>query len=294
MAVLGPGLIGGSVLRAVRQRDPGVTLTAWARRPEAVAELLESGAADFASTSLPEAIAGADALILAMPIGHMAAAVRQIDALAGPDGPVHVTDVGSVKGSVVCEIGGLVRERGGIFLGSHPMAGSEKKGLGHADPDLFEGAAVILTPEADAAGEVELWSAFWQGLGGIVSVMSPDRHDDIVAGISHLPHLLAAALVRSVLGPEPGAVGLSGGGFRDTTRVAGGPEEMWAGILGDNATAVSAQLSAFQKELGAWKDALDRLDTEALRGFLSEARRLRETLPGPGGRRPFFETVDEP
>lgn len=290
MAVLGPGLIGGSVLRAVRQRDPGIPLAAWARRPEAVAELLDSGAADAASTSIPEAIAGADAIVLAMPIDHMAAAIRQIDSLEG----VHVTDVGSVKGSVVREIGSIVRERGGCFLGSHPMAGSEKKGLSHADPDLFEGAAVILTPEPGDESEVAPWTAFWERLGGIVSVMSPDRHDGIVAGISHLPHLLAAALVRSVLGPEPGAVGLSGGGFRDTTRVAGGPEDMWAGILTDNAAAVSAQLEALLTELGAWKDALDHHDSEALRAYLAEARRLRETLPGPDGRRPFFAAGPQP
>lgn len=278
------------MLRAVRQRVPAVELAAWARRPEAVSELLDSGAADFSSTSVPEALAGADAIILAMPIGHMAAAIRQIDSLEG----VHVTDVGSVKGSVVREIGALVDERGGKFLGSHPMAGSEKKGLDHADPDLFEGAAVILTPDSGKEDELALWSSFWQGLGGIVSVMSPDRHDAIVAGISHLPHLLAAALVRSVLGSEPGSVGLSGGGFRDTTRVAGGPEDMWAEILADNGAAVSGQLDRFLGELRDWKEALDRLDRETLRGFLSEARRLRETLPAAGQRRPVFEAGAEP
>lgn len=277
------------MLRAVRRREPGVQLAAWARRPEAVAELLDSGSADSASVSLPEAVAGSDAIILAMPIEHMAAAIRQIDSLDG----VRVTDVGSVKGSVVREIGALVSERGGVFLGSHPMAGSEKKGLGHADPDLFEGAAVILTPEGTGDPAVAPWKTFWERLGGVVSVMDPDRHDAIVAGISHLPHLLAAALVRSVLGSEPGSVGLSGGGFRDTTRVAGGPEDMWAEILADNAAAVSHQLQKFLDELHTWKRALDGLDRERLRGFLSEARRLRETLPGAGQRRPWFESDAE-
>lgn len=281
MAVLAPGLIGGSLLRALRVHSPETSLSAWARRPEAVQELRAApGLVDLASTVVDEAIEGADCLVLAMPTGHMASVVEQMSSF--PVGSrVLVTDVGSVKAPVVRAIEPLVRERGGVFIGSHPMAGSEKKGLLHADAGLFQGAAVVLTPGDGETDLLPRLEAFWTRLGGVVSHLSPERHDELIAGISHLPHLVAAALARSVLAWEPGAVSLSGGGFRDTTRVAGGPEEMWADILADNREAVSSRLSAYLSELQAWKDALDILDRDRLRDLLSEARRLRSTLPAP-------------
>ena len=281
MAVLSPGLIGGSVLRAIRARHPGTRLSAWARRPEAVAELLAvPGLVESASTDVNEAIAGADCLILAMPTGNMAEVVAQMAPFpAGSQ--VLVTDVGSVKAPVVREIGPLVSERGGIFIGTHPMAGSEKKGLAFADASLFEKAAVILTPgdaiESDDPSLRRL-TLFWEDLGGIVTLLDPARHDELVGAISHLPHLVASALARSVLGRVPEAAPLSGGGFRDTTRVAGGPEGMWAGILADNHLAVSEQLGELIRELEMWKEALDTLDRDRLLSFLSEARSLRGSL----------------
>lgn len=276
-------MIGGSLLRAVRRRWSGITLVAWARRPESVEELrAEPRLVDFASGDVEEVVEGADGVVLAMPVEHMAATVERIGRLA-PD--ALVTDVGSVKGSVVRGLGPLVAERGGRFLGSHPMAGSEKKGLCHAEAGLFEGAAVILTPDgAETADseDVSRLTHFWEGLGGRVTILDPDRHDVLVAGISHLPHLAAAALARTVLGREPGSAALSGGGFRDTTRVASGPEEMWSGILADNAKAVSEQLGHYIGELQSWKEALDSLDRDRLRDLLCEARRLREILPPKG------------
>lgn len=281
MAVLSPGLIGGSVLRAIRAKHPGTRLSAWARRPEAVAELLAApGLVESASTDVNEAIAGADCLILAMPTGNMAEVVAQMAPFpAGSQ--VLVTDVGSVKAPVVREIGPLVAERGGVFIGSHPMAGSEKKGLAFADASLFEKAAVILTP-GDGIGwddpSLGQLTCFWEDLGGIVTLLDPARHDELVGAISHLPHLVAAALARSVLSRVPEAAPLSGGGFRDTTRVAGGPEGMWAGIFADNHLAVSEQLGELIRELEMWKEALDTLDRDRLLSFLSEARSLRGSL----------------
>jgi len=246
-----------------------------------VAELLaESGLVEVASTDVNEAIAGADCLILAMPTGNMAEVVGQMTAFpAGSN--VLVTDVGSVKAPVVEEIAPLVAARGGVFIGSHPMAGSEKKGLSFADASLFEKAAVILTPtDGTAAGDADLRRLrdFWETLGGIVTLLTPERHDELVGAISHLPHLVASALARSVLSRVPEAAPLSGGGFRDTTRVAGGPEGMWAGILSDNHLAVSGQLGELIRELEMWKEALDTLDKDRLLSFLSEARTLRGTL----------------
>jgi prephenate dehydrogenase len=277
--VLGPGLIGGSVLKAVRARFPETELHAWARRPEAVEQLQGYlGLVDCATDDLEKAIEGVDLVILAMPTGAMASVVGRVRSFSRAGEKVIVTDVGSVKQPVVEEIGPLVTEREGIFLGSHPMAGSEKAGLEFADEDLLEEAAVILTPEAcsDRAVEEKL-KQFWELLGAKVSFMDAGEHDRMVASISHLPHLVAASLVRVVMG-EGDYVRYSGGGFRDTTRVSAGPEDMWAGILTDNHEAVSKKLGDLIEELQTWKGALDSLDRESLLRFLSEARKLREAL----------------
>lgn len=279
MAVLGPGLIGGSVLRALRKRDPEVHLRAWARREAAVEQIrADGGLAGLASTNLEEVVEGVDLIVLAMPVQVMPTVAEQLPAWPSGRGPI-VTDVGSVKASVVHSLAPAVRDRGGEFLGSHPMAGSEKTGLEHAEADLFEGAAVILTPDQDSTPEaLESLRRFWEGFGAIVSEMAPPGHDEAVAAISHLPHLAAAALVRSVLGEEESFSQYCGGGFCDTTRVAGGPPEMWAEILADNREAVSRGLGNYIDELQAWKEALDTLDTERLRGFLSRARELRRSI----------------
>ena len=274
-------MIGGSLIKAVKEHFPEARLTAWARRDEVILLLRDTEAlGNRATGDISKAVEGADLIVLAMPTGAMADVIEQLDDFSvGSD--VLVTDVGSVKGPVESKVGALVRRKGANFIGSHPMAGSEKTGLEFADGELFQDAPVILTPsignEAEGAS-VNRLREFWEGVGARVSQMSVGEHDRLVASISHLPHLLAAALVRVVLGQTPEAGTFSGGGFRDTTRGSAGPEEMWTGILSDNSEAVSSQLGAFIEELESWKHALDTLDSNQLRAFLSQARKLRELL----------------
>jgi len=251
---------------------------AWARREKAVSEISAlPGLADVASTDLAQVVAGADLIILAMPIDYMADVVSQME-FSGGAGAL-ITDVGSVKGSVQRDLSPLARERGVRFLGSHPMAGSEKTGLAHADKDLFEGATVILTPdEFTESDDLSRLSAFWEHLGGQVFSQSPGKHDETVAAISHLPHLVASALVRSTMGEDPQVAEFCGGGFRDTTRVAAGPAEMWRGILSENREALGRSLDDFIQELETWKDALDSLDSDRLQRFLSESQDLRNSI----------------
>ena len=261
----------------MRKRSIESEIRVWARRQEVVDQLLAGpDRIDLASTHLAEISEKADLVVLAMPTGAMAACIEQVESFRAG---ALVTDVGSVKAPVVEEIEPLVRERGGFFVGGHPMAGSDRMGMEHADADLYEKAAVILTPSNSAREEdVIRLSRFWESVGAKVSRMGAEEHDRTVAGISHLPHLLAAALVRSVMSKDPRIAEYSGGGFRDTTRVAAGPPEMWSHILADNSAAVSEALDDTVKELESWKAALDALDREALQSFLSEARALRESF----------------
>ena len=273
LAIVGPGLLGGSIALAAR-RAGGFRTGLWARRAEAVAEIAALGIAESVSTDLRAIVAAADLVILCVPIGAMPALAREIAGLISPR--TIVTDVGSVKAPVVAELGAIFRERG-RFVGSHPMAGSEQNGIRAARAELFEDAACILTPEpsSDTAAVAEL-RAFWQTLGCRVLEVSPAAHDEIVALVSHLPHLLAATLVHTVLAENPRAIEFSGPGFRDTTRVAAGPPAMWAEILRTNRDAVRKSAEAMIEKLRGILTLLDR--DQPMTEFLTQAKAQRDRL----------------
>ncbi len=270
-------MIGGSVLKALRTDFPDVGLRVWGRRQEAVDRIAGENLAELASVDIAAVVDGADLIILALPIEFMAGIVKSFPDLS--DGKVIVTDVGSVKKSVVDELTPLVEEKGAVFIGSHPMAGSEKTGMEFATADLFKEAAVFVTPVSEEHfSETKAVAEFWEGLGGIVSLMPPDQHDQMVAAISHLPHVVASALAKSVLENEADALPFAAGGFRDTTRIASSAAEMWSGILMDNSEAVQLQLGRFLDEVEEWKTVLESNDREKLRRFLTRAGECREKV----------------
>jgi prephenate dehydrogenase len=272
LAIIGPGLLGGSIALAARRL--GWRTALWARRAEAVAEIEAMGVADASSTDLVAMVKDVDFIVFCTPIGVMPELARQI---AGGISPATViTDVGSVKACVVSELGEIFRGRG-RFVGSHPMAGSEQTGIRAARADLFEGAACIVTPDGDsdpaATAEVR---AFWQAFGCRLLETPPEAHDEIVALVSHLPHLVAATLVQTVLTENASASDFSGSGFRDTTRVAAGPPAMWAEILRTNRAAVRKSAEALIEKL---REILTLLDREApMTEFLTQAKAQRDRL----------------
>jgi prephenate dehydrogenase len=278
VAILGPGLLGGSLALALQAR--GKQVAVWARRAEAAAEVRAGGFAQFASTEVRAVVEQAETVILAVPIGAMPALAREIAQHLRRE--VLVTDVGSVKAGVCTQLGAILGES---FVGSHPMAGSEQAGLSAARADLFDGAVCIVTPEAKTPpSQVQRAADFWGGLGALVRTMPPAEHDALVAAISHLPHLLAAALVQSVAETRPAAFDLCGPGFRDTTRVAGGPPAMWTEILGENRSAVRAALDALIEKLRGISTLLgtDAPERDLLMNqLLTEARAARERLRLP-------------
>jgi prephenate dehydrogenase len=184
-----------------------------------------------------------------------------------------VTDAGSVKARIVAA---LEESLGGRFIGAHPMAGSEQSGISAARPDLFDGAACILTPtpgsDPQALDEVR---RFWKAAGCRICEMSPVAHDMAVARISHLPHAVAAALVHAALSKNPDAASLAGSGYRDTTRIAIGPEALWREIFLDNRDELLSAIADLEVHVGALKNALSRGDGQAIEAFLREARTLR-------------------
>ncbi len=276
IAILSPGLLGGSLALAIRERMKGIEIRVWARREENARKVRDLGLADAASTDVAAMVKGAKLIVFCMPIGGMAEIAGQI--VGGVDRDALVTDVGSVKQPVVETLGRIFRGRA-EFVGSHPMAGSEKTGLDAARGDLFEGAVTILTPEEGVRKEsVEALGGFWESVGCRVAVATPRAHDEAVALISHLPHLAAAVLVRTAMRENPAALDWRGNGFLDTTRVASGPSGMWAEILIENRVAMRKVIDAMIENLSEVSRMLEGEDAGGVEEYLAQARVTRERV----------------
>lgn len=276
LAILGPGLLGGSIGLAARQRQVARRVVVWARRPEAAAAAVQSGAADEGTMDLAQVVADAALVVLAVPIGAMNQLAAQMKTALPRD--CIVTDVGSVKYPVVTKLthtlGGQAR-----FVGSHPMAGSDQTGIEAARRDLFQGAVCILTPtgQTDPAALQEVHD-FWGALGCTVRTVSPAQHDELVAGVSHLPHLVAAAVVNVVCREGVQALQFAGPGFRDFTRIAAGAPEMWTEIAVENRQEIGRSLDRLLEELGQVRTALENADAVELRALLKRAKQFRDEL----------------
>ncbi|MDB6155170.1 MAG: Prephenate dehydrogenase [Chthoniobacteraceae bacterium] len=277
VAILGPGLLGGSIALALRAR--GIFVSVWARRQGSADEAMEGGFADEASTSLAQVVREAEIVVLCTPIEAMPALARELVALL-PAGCV-ITDVGSVKATVVTALTAIFDRA--HFVGSHPMAGSEQTGMKAARADLFSGTVCIVTPNADSnPAAVALVSSFWEMLGCDVRELTPEMHDAHVAMISHFPHLLAASLVDMISEQNPAALEFCGPGFRDTTRVASGSPALWTGILLSNRDALRKSTEAMIEKL---REILTLLDSQypdqVMHEFLTQSKALRDSLRLP-------------
>ncbi|MEY4034521.1 MAG: hypothetical protein RL492_1715 [Verrucomicrobiota bacterium] len=277
IAVVGAGLIGGSVLLAAARRQLAGSLACWSRSAEsraflkglAVAEVFDDAGA---------AVRGADLVIVATPVDKMEETFRTISPGLAPG--ALVTDAGSVKAAILQAA--RVLPANVVFVGAHPMAGSEKAGSVHASAELFVNRPCFVTPSGhEAAAAVQQTAAFWQALGCRTVTCSVQRHDEIVAAISHVPHASASALmlaVASLPGFDPAT---TGAGLKDTTRIAAGEENLWVGILLANAPHVIAGLRAAEFQTAQLRQALEAGDGEKVRQLLAAARVLRQALDRP-------------
>jgi cyclohexadieny/prephenate dehydrogenase len=274
IAVLGLGLLGGSVARAARERGLAREVVGSGRRAAPLERALQAGIVDRVAPAL-EAVVGADLVVLGTPVGSMPNLVTEVASRLEPG--CLLTDVGSVKESLVDRLPGLL-PAGVEFVGAHPMAGSHLRGPDHARADLFEGATCVLTPrrgqDPEAVARVE---TFWRDLGARVTRRDARVHDEEVAWVSHLPHLVAFAFAQSLGSAPIGAGELAGSGFRDFTRIAQSDAELWGEILSLNSKALAGPLSHFSKAVSELAEALEKEDGEALERILTQARsRLAE------------------
>jgi prephenate dehydrogenase len=277
LTIVGLGLLGGSVAKAVRARGIAERIVAVGRRAGGLEAGRRDGVVDVVTTDLQSGVRHADFILLAAPVAAIEAMLPEVwqSARAEPT----VTDVGSAKAAIVRTAERLATERPLAFVGSHPMAGSEQSGYAVARADLFDGATVIITPtERTEAPAVKRVTQFWERLGARVTPVEPDAHDRVVAAISHLPHLVADALVGSVTRLDPAALELVGRGFRDSTRIAASDPRVWREIFVTNRAALAEALAAFRSVLSSLEAMIAGDEGDALERKLAEIKALRERL----------------
>jgi prephenate dehydrogenase len=277
ISLIGVGLLGGSLGLAIKQRQLASKTRAFVRRSSAIEEGMRLGIADVITQDLKEAVQGADLIILCTPLSQMAGLATQMRHHLKP-GAI-VTDVGSVKATVMQELEPLFHDAEACFVGSHPMAGSEKTGAAAARADLFQNAICLVTPYARSSVDaISAVQDFWKAVGGCPIRMTPEMHDDLVSRSSHLPHVVAAELANYVLSPaHPKEQALvCANGFRDTTRIAAGSPEMWRDIAMANRKNLSRVLGVFIEDLQEFQLALERDDVEAIEDFFTKAKQRRE------------------
>jgi len=281
IAVLGVGLIGGSIGLAARRRAESAIVAGWDPDQRALERALERGAIDERCESVAEALGGAEICFVCAPVSQVAATAR---AALECGGDCVVTDVGSVKLAVLEELagGGLPDSDLERFVGGHPLAGAEAAGVDHARGELFEGATWYLTPTERTVGVLyERLYRTLTSIGARPSAIAADVHDRLMATVSHLPHVLANVLVgqaASELAEESQGLPATGPSFRDATRVAGANPPLWRDIFVSNSEAIVRELDAYAAALEAVRERLRAGDGEALKRWIEDARADRQRL----------------
>ena len=281
LCIIGVGLIGGSLARALRDAGHVREIVGASRNPVHLQRAVELGVIDRFDTDLASAVQGADMIFVSVPLGAMGAVFRSIrDALT--DGAV-VTDGGSVKASVVADISEAIGEIPSWFVPGHPIAGTEQSGVDASFSELYKDRRVILTPltETDATA-VSRVRAMWEAVGASVSEMDVTHHDEVLAATSHLPHILAYTLVESLarMSEQREIFEYAAGGFRDFTRIASSDPVMWRDICLANGEAVLNMLERFNRDLASLSEAIRASDGDRILQIFSEAKSARDGFAG--------------
>ena len=273
VAVIGTGVLGGSIGLAVKAADERITVIGIGRRKSTLERAIKAEAIDDMTLDTAKGVSQADIVILATPISAYEKHLLDMrDAL--PRNAV-VTDVGSTK-AIVVKLAQNILGKDGPFVGSHPMAGSERRGVEFARADLFKGATCIVTPtQHTKASCLKKVVKFWKMLGANVVRLSPQEHDKAVAYVSHLPHILAALIIACQNNKH---IKLAGKGFIDTTRVASGSPDMWREIILTNRKAILSAIDQADEQLMYLRDLIEAGDGEAIEQYLARAKARRDAL----------------
>jgi len=268
--------LGGSIGLALRERRLAERVIGIGRNASRLEKARGLGAVDEGTTDLSSGVADADLVVICTPVEEISRIGRSVVTNSSPG--ALITDVGSTKEQIVREFSKITstRRQGPSFVGSHPIAGSEKAGVEAARPNLFQDRVCVITPTKKVdRGHVTRLSSFWTGLGARVIEMTPKAHDSALASTSHLPHLIASALAVST---SKGLLDLVGGGWLDSTRIAAGEPELWQQILNGNAAHVLNSLANFEKVLNKFRKAIQNRDATTLRKLLQAGKDHRDIV----------------
>jgi len=276
LGLIGCGLMGGSFALALKRAGLVKRVVGYSKSPSTTQRALSMGVIDVEAPSALLAVSGADIVLLAVPVAATEATLKAIRHLVTDR--MLIMDVGSTKRDVIDSARRVLRDHVGSFVPCHPIAGKEVSGVEHADPDLYHGRHVILTPiDRTRPAQVQKATQLWEALECRVLKMTPEAHDAAFAAVSHLPHLIAFALVNGIAAQKQGAefLSLAGPGFRDFTRIAASEPKMWRDILLANRQELLQQSKIFQHTLAAMEQMIESGDGEALEALIDQASRTR-------------------
>jgi len=278
LGLIGCGLMGGSFALALKRAGLVKRVVGYSKSPSTTERARAMGVIDVEAPSALLAVSGADIVLIAVPVAATEATFKAIKHLVTPN--MLVMDVGSTKRDVIDAGRRALREHIGSFVPAHPITGKEVSGVDNADPDLYAGRQVILTPiERTLTAQLQKAVDVWTALGCRVLKMAPEQHDAAFAAVSHLPHLIAFAMMNAISGQPQGKdyLSLAGPGFRDFTRIAASDPKIWRDILVSNREELLAQSKIFQRNLHALELMISSSNTEALEGLLEQASITRGT-----------------
>lgn len=279
MAVIGVGLIGASISKVCKEKGIAAEVIGIGRRIENLKEAYNLGAIDRYTKDLKDGVSGADIVIMATPVGYFEAIAKAM--ASNLEKGAIVTDVGSVKGEIVERLEEILG-RDIRFVGGHPIAGSEKTGAAYLSPDLFKGARCILTPTGSTDKKaLEAVKMMWKEAGAKVIFLDPDAHDRIFSAASHLAHLVAYSLVNTLIdlsGDDGEILSYTAGGFRDFTRIAASPPEMWRDICLYNGKNIVAAMKSFNKTMEKIRKIIEDQDGDRLLKEFEKAQTARDMI----------------
>ena len=279
ITVIGVGLIGGSLARALKEKNLAKDVFGYGRDQARLKSAQKLNVIDQFSTSIEEAIVGAEIIVVATPVGTFQSILREIEPLITEN--VIITDVGSTKSDIVNIVHNVLRAKSNCFIPAHPIAGKERSGFEVSDSMLFDGKKVIITPqENNSSDSIQVIEEMWKGVGAEVDFMSAESHDNLLGMTSHLPHMLAFSLVNYLVNQNPTASIYAGGGFKDLSRIASGDAIMWRDICLQNKDQIISHLIGYQSTLNDLLEAICDENSEELEHLFTTAKKTRDSWLG--------------
>ena len=279
ITIIGVGLIGGSLARAVKKNNLAEVVFGFGRNLSRLESAQKSNIIDQYSIDISEALDGASIVVIATPVGTFESILRELKPYI-TEGMI-ITDVGSTKTGIAKSAREILVEMASCFVPAHPIAGKEKSGFESSDEELFINKKVIITPlEINTDKTINSLKKLWEDVGADVDFMSAESHDELLGMTSHLPHMLAFSLVNYLITQNPSASIYAAGGFKDFSRIASGDAVMWRDICLNNRDQIIAHIKGYQETLSALVDAIDNQDKDKLESFFRDAKTTRDSWVG--------------